>query len=82
MREFAAGKGFLRVPFEPKDARTQAAESFGVQVLPTLVIVNGDTGAVITNWGRAAITKNPKGCLEEWKAGRAGVTWFQLFRPW
>ena len=82
MLEFVAGKGFLRLPYEPEEARRRAAESFGVQVLPTLIIVDGDTGAVITDWGRSAVTKNPKGCLEEWKAGRAGVTWFQLLKPW
>ncbi|CAN0307410.1 unnamed protein product [Laminaria digitata] len=82
MRDFAAGKGFVRLPFEPPSGRDNAATSFGVQALPTLVIVNGDTGAVVTTWGRSAISKNPKGCLDEWKAGRPGVTWLQLLKPW
>lgn len=82
MRDFAAGKGFVRLPFEPTSGRDNAATSFGVQALPTLVVVNGDTGAVVTTWGRSAISKNPKGCLAEWKAGRSGVTWLQLLKPW
>lgn len=82
MREFAAGKGFLRLPFDPESARHHAAQSFDVNMLPALVIVNGDSGKVVTTWGRSAINKNPKGCLEKWKAGRDGVTWFQLAKPW
>lgn len=82
MKDFAAGKGFARLPFGPESARHRAAESFGVQTLPTLIIVNGDTGEIVTTWGRSAITKNPKGCLKEWKAGRDGVTWVQLLKPW
>lgn len=82
MRDYVAGKGFVRLPFETESARHKAAESFGVQALPTLIIVNGDTGNIVTAWGRSAITKNPQGCLEEWKAGRHGVTWLQLLKPW
>lgn len=82
MRDYVAGKGFVRLPFEPESARHKAAESFGVQALPTLIIVNGDTGNIVTTWGRSAIMKNPRGCLEEWKAGRHGVTWLQLLKPW
>lgn len=82
MRDFVAGKGFVRLPFEPESDRHNAAKSFGVEALPTLVIVNGDTGAVVTTWGRSAVTKNPNGCLKEWKAGRHGVTWVQLLKPW
>lgn len=82
MRNYITGKDFVRLPFEPESDRHRAAESFGVQTLPTLVIVNGDTGGVVTTWGRSAITKNPNGCLEDWKAGRHGVTWLQLLKPW
>lgn len=70
------------MPFAPEDSREKTAKEYGVQVLPTLVIVNGDTGAIVTTWGRSAVTKNPSGCLEEWKAGRSGVTWLQFFKPW
>lgn len=82
MRNYITGKGFVRLPFEPESDRHRAAESFGVQTLPTLVIVNGDTGGVVTTWGRSAIMKNPKGCLKDWKAGRDGVSWLQLLKPW
>lgn len=82
MSEFTAGKGFLRMPFTPGSAREKAAQEYQVQVIPTLVIVNGDTGAVVTTWGRSAVTKNPAGCVEEWRAGRSGVTWVQFLKPW
>ncbi|CAM9814917.1 unnamed protein product [Scytosiphon promiscuus] len=82
MRDYVAGKGFVRLPFEPEADRHKAAESFGVQALPTLIIVNGDTGEIVTSWGRSAILKNPKSCVSEWRAGRHGVSWLQLFKPW
>eukprot|EP00752_Nemacystus_decipiens_P009897 g8830.t1 len=82
MKEYVAGKGFVRLTFEPESARHKAAQAFGVQALPTLIIVNGDSGNIVTTWGRSAIMKNPQGCLEEWKAGRHGVTWLQLLKPW
>lgn len=82
METYINGKGFLRLPYAPDSARTKCAQSFGVQALPTLVIVNGDTGAVVTTWGRSAVTKNPSGCLKEWQAGRHGVSWLQLIKPW
>eukprot|EP00903_Cladosiphon_okamuranus_P013920 g12948.t1 len=82
MKNYVAGKGFVRLPFEPESARHEAARSFGVQALPTLIIVNGDNGNIVTSWGRSAIMKNPQGCLDEWKAGRHGVTWLQLLKPW
>ena len=50
--------------------------------LPTLLIVDYDTNAVLTSWGRSAVTKNKDNCINEWKNGRAGVSWMQLFRFW
>ncbi|CAM9138489.1 unnamed protein product [Sphacelaria rigidula] len=82
MKDYINGKGFLRIPYGADDARTKAANSFGVQSLPSLVILNGDTGAKITTWGRSAVSKNPSHCLEEWKKGGDGVSWLQLFKPW
>lgn len=82
MKEYINGKGFLRIPYSPDSARMKIAGSYGVQSLPALVIVNGDTGATVTTWGRSAVSKNPSGCLEEWKAGTDGVSWVQLLKPW
>lgn len=82
MRDYVAGKEFVRLPYEPEADRRKAAEAFGVQALPTLIIVNGDTGRIVTTWGRSAILKNPKECIREWRAGRHGVSWLQLLKPW
>lgn len=77
MKQFVAGKGFLTVPFY-SDARRDLQARLGVSMLPTLVIVDGTSGKVLTHWGRAAIVRNPNGCIESWKAGGHGCSWMQL----
>ena len=77
MMSFIAGKGFLHVPFHGK-ARQAIQMRLGVSMLPTLVIIDGTSGAILTDWGRAAVTRNPAGCLEGWRAGGHGCSWAQL----
>lgn len=77
MRAFAEGKGFLRVPYESA-ARRAVSQKMGVSMLPTLVIVDGTTGKLITDWGRSAVTKNPQGCIEAWRKGEHGCGWFTM----
>ena len=77
MREFVAGKGFLNVPFY--NQATEALQSrLRVSMLPTLVIVDGTSGKVLTDWGRAAVMRNPGGCVQAWRAGGHGCSWCQL----
>ncbi|CAM9534627.1 unnamed protein product [Phaeothamnion confervicola] len=70
---------FFRVPWS--GPRRAMAERFQVRMLPTLVVLDGDTGALVTDWGRSAVLRNPKRCLQEWRAGRSGATWWVLLRP-
>jgi len=77
MRRFMAGKGFLAVPFH-SEARRRLQARLGVSMLPTLVILDGRSGEVLTDWGRSAVMRNPEGCVNAWKAGGHGCSWVQL----
>ncbi|RKP07541.1 thioredoxin-like-domain-containing protein [Thamnocephalis sphaerospora] len=81
--EYLSNKlGWMTLPFDDVDRRRTLARLFEVQMIPTLAIVDADTGKIVSTWGRSAIMKNPDGCLEEWRQGGTGVSWWQLIRPW
>ena len=77
MVNFARGKGFLRIPYKHA-ARQRLQQKCGINMYPTLAIVDATTGQLITSWGRAALSRNKEGCLEAWRAGQSGCTWFEL----
>ena len=65
MRNFISGKGFLHVPFNMggltsrhSPLRSEIQTALGVSMLPTLVILDGTTGKVLTTWGRAAVSRS------------------------
>ena len=75
------GWGKSRAAYQKGDVRGRVIKvlhQMGVSMLPTLVIVDGTTGKVLTDWGRAAVMRNPKGCVAAWKAGGHGCSWVQL----
>jgi hypothetical protein len=49
----------------------------GVSMLPTCVVVEAKTGRRVTSWGRSCVERNGEKCLEEWREGREGVSYFQ-----
>lgn len=78
------GKPWISIPFanETDSIKQGLAQSCAVSMIPTLVIVNAETGKKITDWGRSAVMKNYDHCLDEWKQGRHGISWYQLLKPW
>ncbi|GMH80106.1 hypothetical protein TrST_g12138 [Triparma strigata] len=76
MLGFVQNKNFAFMPFRDRTFTT-LNQILSVSMLPTLVIVNRSNGKVITHWGRTCVEKNPDHCVEEWKNGRAGVSWLQ-----
>ena len=50
-----------------------------VSVVPSLIVVNNQTGRIVTSWGMEAIesaSDDEVGCekiLDEWREGRSGV---------
>jgi thiol-disulfide isomerase/thioredoxin len=62
------------------------ASRYGVRTLPTVVVVgqsdDGGSPRTITTWGRSAVMKNSRHCVDDWLQGKEGVTWLQLLKFW
>ncbi|HNV72970.1 MAG TPA: thioredoxin family protein [Candidatus Ozemobacteraceae bacterium] len=52
------------------EAANALAEKFGVQGIPTLIILS-PTGETVSTSGRMDVTDNPDGCIAKWKEGPA-----------
>jgi nucleoredoxin len=81
MQDYIQDKGWLNVSWEASSIRDGLFTQYGIYSIPTLLVLDR-TGKVITTWGKSAILKNSKGCIDEWKQGRSGVGWLQLLRFW
>jgi len=58
--EYCAEMPWLALPFEKRDEKTMLSEAFGVNGIPSFVVVNPD-GTTITTDGRSQVTKDPTG---------------------
>ncbi|KAJ3332063.1 hypothetical protein HDU93_009345 [Gonapodya sp. JEL0774] len=67
------GKGYWAVPYEDSTLRTSLSRDHSIIGIPTLVIVDGTTGEVISNRGKAAIQQDKNKAWEEWKQGTCSV---------
>eukprot|EP01063_Lacrimia_lanifica_P040025 TRINITY_DN8950_c0_g1_i2.p1 TRINITY_DN8950_c0_g1~~TRINITY_DN8950_c0_g1_i2.p1 ORF type:complete len:213 (+),score=78.14 TRINITY_DN8950_c0_g1_i2:80-640(+) len=63
---------FCAIPYGT-GALSAIQRAMGVSMLPTLVVINAETGAVITSMGRMAVSTNRAKCVKDWEQGRAGV---------
>jgi len=59
---------WLAVPFADRTRKTNLSTQYGVQGIPTLVIIDGNTGAIITKNGRAAIMADRDGKNFPWES--------------
>merc|ERR1712188_271199 len=57
---------WLALPFADRDAKAALSKKFKVNGIPSMVIVDAQTGELITADGRAAVTKDPKGEKIPW----------------
>merc|ERR1719482_393362 len=57
---------WLALPFADRDAKAALSKKFKVNGIPSMVIVDAQTGELITADGRAAVTKDPKGEKLPW----------------
>ncbi|KAI9593862.1 thioredoxin-like-domain-containing protein [Syncephalis fuscata] len=73
---------WLAVPWSHSERRKSLASRVGVQMIPQLTIVDSNSGEIVSSWGRSAIMKNADNCLQEWREGGSGVSWWQLVCPW
>lgn len=59
-KEYFAEMPWLALPFDNTDAKTALSKACGVQGIPHVAVINPD-GSIVTQDGRAAVTKDPKG---------------------
>jgi nucleoredoxin len=52
---------WLALPFDDRARKAALSEKYGVRGIPTLVILDGKTGKLITTDGRGKVTQDPKG---------------------
>ncbi|GLI67800.1 hypothetical protein VaNZ11_012088 [Volvox africanus] len=60
--EYYSEMHWLAVPYTEKKIATGLSKLYKVNGIPTLVLINGETGAVITTAGREAVSEDPE-CL-------------------
>jgi nucleoredoxin len=58
--EYFAEMPWQALPYEKREEKTKLSEAFGVQGIPSFVVLNND-GTVITTEGRGKIMADPKG---------------------
>ena len=65
--EYANEQPWLALPYDKRDLKTCLSKRFKVSGIPTLVILDGTTGEVITKDGREAVSEDPTGVNFPWK---------------
>jgi len=58
---------WLALPFADRAAKSKISKKFKVSGIPTLVLLDGETGAVITTDGREAVSEDLTGANFPWK---------------
>ncbi|XP_013403357.1 nucleoredoxin [Lingula anatina] len=57
---------WLALPFAERDLKGKLSKEFKVSGIPTLILLNGATGKVITSDGRSVVTDDPEGQEFPW----------------
>jgi len=65
-KEYYAEQPWLALPFNARDKKAELSKKFKVEGIPTLVIIDGEDGSVITKDGRSAVMSDPKGNKFPW----------------
>lgn len=81
MIQFVASKPFLTLGFNDP-VRQSIMNILGVRMFPTLIIVDADTGKVLTRWGRLMVLneKAPGALVRSWLKGSSGIE--TMFKTW
>ena len=57
---------WLALPFEQRDLKAKLSKKYKVSGIPSLILIDAKTGKTISNDGRAALSKDPKGLKYPW----------------
>jgi len=64
--KYAREQPWPALPFADRDRKAKLSAKFGVQGIPTLVILDAKTGQLVTKDGRAGVMKDPTGSKLPW----------------
>lgn len=67
-KEYYDSMPWLALPFEKRDLKKQLADKFEVRGIPMFILLDGDTGEVITKEGRAVVYSDTEGTKFPWKS--------------
>jgi thiol-disulfide isomerase/thioredoxin len=60
---------WLALPFSESELKQKLSEKHGVDGIPTLVLIDGESGDVISQDGRSVVTSDPTGARFPWVPG-------------
>jgi nucleoredoxin len=64
--EYAAEQPWAHLAFKDREAKARLSKKYKVSGIPSLVLLDGKTGKVITMDGRSALSNDPKGAKFPW----------------
>ena len=70
--EYYAEMPWITLPFSARAEKASLSSKFGVNGIPTLILLDGATGKVISTEGRSIITKDQSGNQFPWENASAG----------
>jgi len=65
--DYYAEQPWLALPYAARDLKAKLSKKYKVSGIPSLVVLDGATGATITTDGREAVMEDPKGENLPWK---------------
>jgi len=66
--EYFAEQPWLALPYAARDKKQALSKKYKVNGIPTLVLLDGETGSTLTTDGRTTVMEDPKGCNFPWPA--------------
>ena len=64
---YFAEQPWLALPYDQRDLKAKLSKQFKVSGIPSFVILDGETGELITADGRDAVSEDPKGANFPWR---------------
>jgi hypothetical protein len=72
---------WLAVPYNDP-IRMDILSDWQTKGVPCLHIYDPIAHEILTSWGGSCLRFNFDNCFQEWKQGREGVTFWQIFKGW
>lgn len=57
---------WLALPFDARDKKEELSEMFSIEGIPSLIVLDAKTGAVISKDGRTDVMKSKAGVADQW----------------